>query len=219
MKTRRYVVVGLGNFGSAIAETLATEGHDVIAVDSHASTIDRIARRVERAVVGDGTRREVLERAGARDADVAVVSVGDDITASILAVLSLRDLGVRTIYCKVVSVDHARVMDRQGVTETVFPERDSAIALGRRLSASGLLNYVRLGPGFSIQEMGVPDEWQGMALRALDLRQRYRVQVLAVHDMLRDEMLPVPDPDRPLTESDTLVVAGAEADLARLARL
>lgn len=219
MKTRRYVVVGLGNFGSAVAESLATEGHDVIAIDPNASTIDRIARQVERAVVGDGTRREVLERAGAKDADVAIVSVGDDITASILAVLALRDLGVRAIYCKVVSVDHARVMDRQGVTETVFPERDSAIALGRRLSASGLLNYVRLGPGFSIQEMGVPDEWQGMALRELDLRQRYRVQVLAVHDMLRDEMLPVPDPDRPLTESDTIVVAGAEADLARLARL
>lgn len=219
MKTRRYVVVGLGNFGSAIAESLASEGHDVIAIDPSAATVDRIARRIERAVVGDGTRREVLERAGATDADVAVVSVGDDITASILAVLALRDLGVRTIYCKVVSVDHARVMDRQGVTETVFPERDSAIALGRRLSASGLLNYVRLGPGFSIQEMGVPDEWEGMALRELDLRQRYRVQVLAVHDMLRDEMLPVPDPDRPLTESDTLIVAGAEADLARLARL
>jgi len=219
MRTRRYVVVGLGNFGSAIAEALATEGHDVIAIDPNASTVDRIARGIERAVVGDGTRREVLERAGAKDADVAIVSVGDDITASILAVLALRDLGVRAIYCKVVSVDHARVMDRQGVTETVFPERDSAIALGRRLSASGLLNYVRLGPGFSIQEMGVPDEWQGMALRELDLRQRYRVQVLAVHDMLRDEMLPVPDPDRPLTESDTIVVAGAEADLARLARL
>ena len=219
MRTRRYVVVGLGNFGSAIAESLAMEGHDVVAVDPSSTAIDRIARRVERAVVGDGTRREVLERAGARDADVAIVSVGDDITASILAVLALRDLGVRAIYCKVVSVDHARVMDRQGVTETVFPERDSAIALGRRLSASGLLNYVRLGPGFSIQEMGVPDEWQGLALRELDLRQRYRVQVLAVHDMLRDEMLPVPDPDRPLTESDTLVVAGAEADLARLARL
>ncbi len=219
MRTKRYVVVGLGNFGSAVAEALATEGHDVIAVDPNAATIDRIARQVERAVVGDGTRREVLERAGARDADVAVVSVGDDITASILAVLALRDLGVRAIYCKVVSVDHARVMDRQGVTETVFPERDSAIALGRRLSASGLLNYVRLGPGFSIQEMGVPDEWQGMALRELDLRQRYRVQVLAIHDMLRDEMIPVPDPDRPLTDSDTIVVAGAEADLARLARL
>ena len=219
MKTRRYVVVGLGNFGSAIAETLSEEGHEVVAIDPHAAVVDRIARRVERAVVGDGTRREVLERAGAKDADVAIVSVGDDITASILSVLALRDLGLRNIYCKVVSVDHARVMDRQGVTETVFPERDSAIALGRRLSASGLLNYVRLGPGFSIQEMGVPDEWQGLALRALDLRQRYRVQVLAVHDMLRDEVVPVPDPDRPLTESDTLIVSGAEADLARLARL
>ena len=170
-------------------------------------------------MVGDGTRRGVLERAGAADADAAVVSTGDDITASILAALALEDLRIAAIHVKVISVDHARVMEKQGVTETIFPERDSAIALGRRLSASGLLNYVRLGPGFSIQEMGVPDQWQGQSLRKLDLRQRYQVQVLAVHDMLRDEVLPVPDPDRVLTESDTIIVSGRETDLARLTRL
>ena len=82
-----------------------------------------------------------------------------------------------------------------------------------------LLNYVRLGPSFSIQEMGVPDRWQGKSLRELDLRQRYQVQVLAVHDMLQDEVLPVPDPDRVLTESDTIIVSGRETALARLARL
>lgn len=219
MRQRRYVVVGLGNFGFGLAETLAAEGHEVIAVDANATNVDRIAQHVERAVVGDATRREVLDRAGVRRADVAVVSVGDDITASILAVLALRDLEVQAIYCKVISLDHARVMERQGVTETVFPERDSAIALGRRLGASGLLNYVRLGPGFSIQEMGVPDEWEGRCLRELDLRQRYRVQVLAIHDMLRDEVVAVPDPDRPLMDSDTIIVSGTEEDLARLARL
>ena len=219
MRQRRFVVVGLGNFGFGLAETLAAEGHEVIAVDANAASVDRIAQHVERAVVGDATRREVLDRAGVRRADVAVVSVGDDITASILAVLALRDLEVQAIYCKVISVDHARVMERQGVTETVFPERDSAIALGRRLGASGLLNYVRLGPGFSIQEMGVPDGWEGRCLRELDLRQRYRVQVLAIHDMLRDEVVAVPDPDRPLMDSDTIIVSGTEEDLARLARL
>lgn len=216
---RRFVIVGLGNFGSGLAETLTHEGHEVVAVDGDASRVDRLAPIVERAVVGDGTRREVLERAGAVGADVAVVSVGDDITASILAVLALKDIGIPNIYAKVISTDHARVMERQGVTETVFPERDSAIALGRRLSTSGLLNYVRLGPGFSIQEMGVPDRWEGKTLRELDLRQRYHVQILAVHDMLHDEMHPVPDPDRLLTESDTLVVSGREEDLARLTRL
>lgn len=216
---RRFVVVGLGNFGTGIAESLANEGHEVVAVDADALRVDHIGTLVERAIVGDATRREVLERAGAAGADVAVVSMGDDITASILAVLALKDIGIPHIYCKVISINHARVMERQGVTETIFPERDSALALGRRLSTSGLLNYVRLGPGFSIQEMGVPDRWEGKTLRKLDLRQKYHVQVLAVHDMLRDEMIPVPDPDRMLTDSDTLVVSGREEDLARLSKL
>ncbi len=219
MRKKRFVVVGLGNFGSGVAETITNEGHEVIAVDSTARNVDRLGSMIDRAILGDGTQREVLERAGAAGADAAVVSVGDDITASILAVLALRDLGIPQIYAKVISFDHARVMEKQGVTETVFPERDSAIALGHRLAASGLLNYVRFGANFSIQEMGVPDRWEGRSLRELDLRLKYQIQVIAVHDMLRDEVVPVPDPDRPLTASDTLIVSGRERDLARLAKL
>src|SRR5690606_36926058 len=104
---RRFVVVGLGNFGTGLVESLANEGHEVVAVDGDALRDDRIGTLVERAIVGDGTRREVLERAGAAGADVAVVSVGDDITASILAVLALKDIGIPHIYCKVISIDHA----------------------------------------------------------------------------------------------------------------
>lgn len=219
MAKKRFVVVGLGNFGSGVAETLANEGHEVVAVDFNARNVDRLGPIVDRAVVGDGTSREVLERIGAPGADAAIVSVGDDITASILAALALKDVGIPHIYVKVISLDHARVMEKQGVTETIFPERDSAVALGHRLAASGLLNYVRFGGHFSIQEMGVPDVWEGHSLRELDLRQRYQIQVIALHDMLRDEVIPVPDPDRPLTASDTLIVSGRERDLARLAQL
>src|SRR5690606_25408748 len=122
MPRKRFVVVGLGNFGSGVAETLTNEGHEVIAVDFAERNVDRLGPIVDRAVVGDGTSREVIERAGGKGADAAIVSVGDDITASILATLALRDVGIPQIYVKVVSFDHARVMEKQGVTETVFPE-------------------------------------------------------------------------------------------------
>lgn len=219
MARKRFVVVGLGNFGSGVAETLNNEGHEVVAVDFSERNVDRMGATLDRAIVGDGTSREVLERAGGRGADAAIVSVGDDITASILASLALKDIGIPQLYVKVISFEHARVMEKQGVTETIFPERDSAIALGHRLSSSGLLNYVRFSGNFSIQEMGVPDEWEGRTLRELDLRIAHHIQVIAVHDMLLDEVIPVPDPDRQLTASDTLIVSGKERDLARLMKV
>ena len=216
---KRFVVIGLGNFGSSVAEALHAAGHDVIALDLDEEAVDRIAPHVSRAAVGDGKRLSTLEKLGAKGADVGIVSTGDDITASILTTMALRDLGAREVYVKVISHDHARVMEKMGVTETVFPERESGLRLATRVSARGILNYVRLGTEFSMQEMAVPESWIGRTLRELALPRRFRIQVIAVHDVLRDEMIPVPPPDAKLKDSDTLLVAGIDDDLAAAAKV
>jgi trk system potassium uptake protein TrkA len=213
---KRFVVIGLGNFGSAVAEVLYQSGHDVAALDVREEIVDAIASHVTRALVGDGTNAQVLERLGARDADAAVVSTGDDITASVLTVLGLRDLGVGEIFVKVISHDHARVMEKIGANETIFPERETAIRLAKRISSADILNYVELGAGVIIQEVAVPDPWIGKSLRELELPRQYGVSVVAVHDVLHDEMLVVPDPDAPLKESDSLLLVAKEADFANL---
>lgn len=215
---KRFVIIGLGNFGGSIAETLHAQGHEVIVVDSNEAAVDRMASKSTRAAVGDGRDIQVLERIGCRRADAGIVSTGDDIAASILASMMLRDLEIPDVYVKVISQDHARVMQRLGVTETIFPERESALALGVRISGTALLNYVRLGRGYSLQEMAVPNPWNLRTLRDLQLRKNYNISVIAVHDVLTDQIAP-PDPDAPLKESDTLLVAGRDEDLGRLARL
>ncbi len=215
---KRFIIIGLGNFGSAAAEALYADGHEVIAVDINEELVDRIAPYVTRAAVGDGRHLATLERIGAGDAETGIVSTGDDITASVLSTLALRDLGLRDIYVKVISRDHARVMEKLGVSETIFPERESGLRLGKRISSQSILNYFRLAEGFSIQEMAVPDPWIGRSLRELQLPKRFRISVIAVHDVLTDEMIPVPDPDALLKDSDTLLVAGGEENLARIAR-
>lgn len=216
---KRFVVIGLGNFGAAVAEALYAKGHDVAVLDTKEEAIDRISRRVSRAAVGDGRQIEALERIGTRSATTAIVNTGDDVAASILATLALRDLGVRDIYVKVVSNDHARVMEKLGVTETIFPEHESGLRLATRISSPGLLNYVDLGSGFSIQEMAVPDPWIGQSLRQLALPRRHGVSVVAMHDVLTGEIRAAPDPDAPLKESDTLLVAGRNEDLAKIAAI
>ncbi|MGA7306558.1 MAG: TrkA family potassium uptake protein [Rhodothermales bacterium] len=216
---KRFVIIGLGNFGASVAEALYRQGHDVLAVDLNEEEVDRIAPHVTRAAVGDGRQLETLENLGAEGSDVGVVSTGDDITASVLAALALRDLGVSEIYVKVVSRDHARVMTRMGVTETIFPEREAALNLGVRLSSTSVFKYVSLGAGFGIQEMTVPNKWEGRSLRDLQLRRQHQLSIIAIHDVLTDKMHIPPDPDAPLKQSDTLVVAGKEEDLERLAQL
>jgi trk system potassium uptake protein TrkA len=216
---KRFVIVGLGNFGTGVAEALYEKGHEVVALDVAEEAVDRIAPFVSRAAVGDARQIKALERLGAKGANVGVVSTGDDITASILATMALRDLGLREIYVKVISRDHGRVMEKIGVTETIFPERESALRLATRLSGRGILNYIRMGSTFGIQEMAVPDSWIGQSLRDLELPRKYRISVIAVHDMLRDQMIPAPDPDAPLKDSDTLLIAGADEDLSKAALL
>lgn len=209
----------MGNFGSSVAEALSAKGQEVIAIDRDGAAIDRIAPLVAKAVVGNGGDATLLERLGVRAANAGVISTGDDITASILATMALHDLEVAEVFVKVISRDHARVMERVGVTETVFPERDSALSLGTRICGTAVFNHVRLSDGFSVQEIAVPETWQGRTLRELELRQHYDITVVAFKDVLTDRISPTPNPDIKLKGSDTLLIAGGDKALERTAAL
>jgi trk system potassium uptake protein len=214
----RFVVVGLGHFGSFIAKRLYELGHEVIAVDNRPDLIDAHGPFVTRALVGDATHKEVLDEAGADDADAAIISTGDNLGASILSLLALKDLRVKAIYVKVQSIEHARIAEALGATETVFPEMQSATNLAQRITSGKLLHYQAYGETFGIQEMPVPQSWSGKTLQDLKLPQDYQIQVVAVHDMLQDTIT-IPDPVRPLLPSDTLLIAGAPERLEALTKL
>lgn len=213
----RFLVVGLGNFGATAARGLHDMGREVVALDVDPARVERIAPVLRHAVTGDGTRSDVLERVEAKEADVAVVSTGRDVTASILTAVGLRDFGVREIHVKVVSDLHARIVDKLGIAEAIFPEQESARLLARRITSRKILNYVELGPEFFAEELAVPDRWVGRTLRELELPRRYGVSVIAVRDYLANSMVPIPDPDTPLKESDTLFLAGRTENLERAA--
>jgi trk system potassium uptake protein TrkA len=188
-------------------------------VDVDERAVDDIAPHCSRAAVGDGRQIETLEEIGAREADAAVVSTGDDITASILATMALTDLGIDNVYAKVISRNHARVMVRLGVTETVFPERESGFNLASRISEKGVLNYVRMARNLSVQELVVPDRWRGHTLRELEVRAQFGVSVVGIHDTATDEMIVPPDPDETLESTDTLLLAGTDEALEDVAEM
>lgn len=214
----RYVVIGLGSFGSVVAKRLFELGHEVVAIDSDAGVVDAHGPYVTRALVGDATRRDVLDEAGADGSDAAIISIGEDLGASILALLALRDLGVKSTYVKVLSDDHARIAEALGATDSVFPERQAAMNLASRVTSGKLLHYTAYGEQFGIQEMAVPEMWAGKTLEDLKLPQTYQIQIVAIHDLLRDTIA-VPRPNQKLTPSDTLLVAGVPAQLEAVTKL
>ncbi len=214
----RFVVIGLGHFGSTLARRLYELGHEVVAVDHDEVAVDAIGPYVTRAIAGDATKKEVLDEAGADGSDVGVVAIGEDLGASILALLALRDLKVKSVYVKVISEDHARIADALGATDTVFPEHQAATNLASRITSGKLLQYAAYGDQFGIQEMAVPDSWAGKTLADLKLPEEHQIHVVAVHDLLRD-VIEIPKAQQPLTPSDTLLVAGAPDQLAKLTTL
>lgn len=214
----RYVVIGLGKFGSWAARTLESVGHEVIAIDSDPNLVDRYAQFVTRAVEGDGTDPVVLRGAGAADVDGAIVSMGEDLAASILATVALRDLGVRNLYVKAAGDTEARALNALGVTEVIIPEKEAGVRLAHRLGAHDVLDYQPLGENHSIQEIEVPTAWVGHTLREVAPRVHHGVQVIGVRCSLTDMVHVPPDPDAAFKDSDSLVVAGADAALAKLAK-
>lgn len=216
---KRFVIVGLGNFGSSAARALFELGHEVIAVDIDSEAVDAVAEFTTRAAVLDGSRREALKQIGASKADAGIVSTGQNLSATVLAAIAFRDLEIPEVYAKVTSDEHARVMQRLGATETIFPEREAAQNLAARLASRQVIDYVSLGSGIAIQEMAVPDSWQGKSLRDLDVRSRHEISVIAVHDVLADAFHLPPDPDALLKQSDTLLISGSATALEKASEI
>ena len=215
---KRFVVIGLGRFGSWISRALHKEGFEVIALDTDEELVDRFADEVTRCVAADGTDPQVLKQVGAADADAAIISTGENLAATIMATLALKELGVKTIYAKVSSTRAAQAMERFDIAGTIFPEREAAERMARRLSSTTILDYIQLGEHYSIQEMAIPDAWIGRSLRELALPRERGVQVVALYDVLTDRWQVTPDPDAPLKESDVAIVAGSDEILHQVTR-
>ncbi|MFQ5747127.1 MAG: potassium channel family protein [Gemmatimonadota bacterium] len=213
---KRFLVVGLGHFGSWVAHALHEKGHDVVALDRDEDRVDRYADYVTRGIAGDATDTALLRHLGIDGADAAIISTGDDLASAILATMALKELGLEDIYVKVPSTRAARALDAFDVTETIFPEREAAYRLAQRIATKTVLNYIPVAPGYSIQEIGIPDAWLGKTLRDLALPQRHGIQVVALHDLLTDRVSVVPDPEEPLKESDVAVIVGRDEKLREL---
>lgn len=177
---KSYVVVGLGMFGSAVARSLSELGCEVLAMDVRSELVQDISNAVTHAVVGDAQDQEILRTLGVRDFDCAIIAIGDDLAASILATMNMQELGVPYIVCKAHDDQHRRVLEKMGASRVVIPEQENARRLARSLSTPNLLDYIELSSDYGIVEAPVPAKWCGKSLKELDVRAKYGLNIIAI---------------------------------------
>jgi trk system potassium uptake protein TrkA len=199
------LVVGLGRFGTALAETLMDLGHQVLGVDSDPGNVQRNADRLTHVIEADGTDGEVMRQLGAGEFGRAVVGIGTDLEASILTTSVLADLQVPDIWAKAITAPHGRILQRVGAHHVVFPEHD----MGRRVAhlvTGRMIEFVQLDEGFALVELKPPKQIVGRTLSESQVRARHGITVVCIKPeggsftYATPETVPGPD--------DILVVAG-----------
>lgn len=213
---KRVVVIGLGIFGSQLARQLYESGLDVIAVDKNRDVVQKMKDFSTKAVMADASDKEVLESIGIEENDIVVISFGEDLSASTLLTLHLKELKVKTIIVKVPNEDHKRILLRVGASEAIIPEREMANKVARGIISPNVLEYLPIADGYTIVELAPPTGYIGKSLSELDLRKKYQLQVIAIRDVLTDKLQLVPRANSIIKDSDVLVVIGKEEDIRRV---
>lgn len=202
---RAVLVIGLGRFGGAVAETLVELGYEVLAVDSDADLVQRFSDQLTHVVQADSTDIAALRQLGAADFSKAVVAIGTDIESSILTTSSLVDLGIKEIWAKAVTEAHGKILARVGAHHVVFPEND----MGERLAhvvTGKMIDYIELDPHFALIETCAPSTLVGKTLGEAEVRRRYGITVVCIKT--EGQAFTYATADTTVVANDILVVAG-----------
>ena len=211
---KNLIVIGLGRFGTAVARELYAVGKDVLAMDVKSENVQNIADYVTHAVTGDGRDPAVLQAIGIQDYDCAVVTVGDDVGSSALITMRLKEAGVPKVICKAQSHVHQRLLEKLGADRVVFPEHEMGIKTAQGLARSNILNFIEISPEFAIVEVDLPEGWAKRTIREMDVRAKYKVNIIAVRR--GSEMHVAPGADWVLSGEDKLIVLGRDSDISAL---
>ena len=214
---KQFLLIGIGRFGNALATRLFQLGHEVLAIDKDEEAIQSISDKVTHAVTADATDENVLRSLGARNFDVGVVAIGEDIEASIITTLILKEMGLKYVVAKAQNETHARVLKKLGADRVVFPERDMGIRVAHNLIATNILDIIELSPDYSLLEFEAFSTWIDKSLENINLRAKYGINVLAIKNNNSNGFINVaPKAQDIVKRGDILVVVGSNEDLLKL---
>ena len=196
-----FLVIGLGRFGAALAQSLYELEQEVVCIDEDEEAVHRVADHVTHVMQGDATDEAVLRAVGARNFDCVIVS---------------KEMGAKRIISKSQSALHTKVLQKIGADEVVYPEYESGMRLAQMLSSPNFADFFELSADYSVAEVLAPKKWVGKSLAQLDMRRRHGLNILAVRDRQRLGLKVSPPADYVIREGDYLVALGHNKDIGRL---
>lgn len=210
---KQYAVIGLGRFGTSVARTLYELNNDVLAIDIDEEKIQDNLNNVTHAIQADTTDEVALKSLGISNFDVVVIAIGDNIQASILTTILVKDLGIETIVVKAQNQLHAKVLYKIGATKVIFPERDMGARVAHNLVTPNILDYIELSEEYSIVEILASEKMTGRSLGDLNVRAKYGCNIMALKN--EDHINVAPSASDLIKDGDVMVVIGHNKDLRR----
>ena len=215
--TRPVAVLGLGRFGQRIARQLAAGGEEVIACDHDRDAVEQTAPDVAQAIALDVTDEHTMRSRGLHRVKAAVVGIGEDFEASVLATVILKQMKVPRIIARARSTTTGEVLRRVGAHDVVLAEDEAADRWANRILGPRVLNQIEFHEGHSIVEFEAPAAWVGKCLGELDIRRKLGLHIFAVKrpdaDAPAGARVAVLTPDEPLRKGDVLIVMGQDEDI------
>ncbi len=218
---RQFAVIGLGRFGFSIARTLYNQGCEVLAIDRREEMVQEMSGSVTQAVQLDATDEKALKAVGIENIDVAIVAIGENLQASILISILLKEMGVKEVVAKARTPLHGRILEKIGADKIIFPEKEMGARLARSLVTTNILEQVELSPGYSVVEILAPKEFAGKSIGEMKLRKKHGINVLAIKRTEEDpesgkETNFSPRATDIIKEKDMLVILGSNEDIDKM---
>ena len=218
---KRVGIIGAGRFGFSLAEALADTGTEVLLIDRNNTLVQNAMKKVTWAIQCDATNAAALESSGLAECDTAVVAIGSNIEASMLATANCKELGIKTIISKATSEIHGKILDKLGADFVVYPDRDSAHMLARNITEHNAYDLLDISAGFSLAELDVPEQCEGKTLAESDLRKKNGVTVLCIRRIdpqknRKVRQIVIPNPNDAFEPGDKLIVFGTTAGIDRI---
>jgi len=210
------LVVGLGRFGSAVANSLIRMGHEVLGVDEDPALVQRMSDRLTQVVQADSTDTEALRQLGVADFERAVVGIGGDVEASVLTVLSLVELGVGNIWAKATNERHGRILESTGAHHVVYPEARMGERVAHMVTGK-MIDYIEFDDDYAIVKTRAPAVLAGLTLAEYGVRSRFGVTVVGVKRPKED--FTYARPETPVQKEDLLIVSGPTALVEKFAAI
>ena len=222
----KFIVFGLGNFGSSLAMQLVQLGHEVVGVDQDLERVEKLKHNITHAIALDGTIKEAVEQLPIKDIDAAIVGIGENASGSILTAALLKQMGVQRIICRVTSPLQKIVMEAMDIQEFVYPESFSAERLALKLDLPGVIDSFQINPNYRLIEVQVPRHYSGRTVKDLNLADRYKLVLVTVLKRVIQknilgtkksdlQVVGVVSPDTILQADDVLLLFGALPDLKK----